>query len=79
LVTTAVDPHKRLNAVEVVDTHAVVLDRKVFAHSSAGFKELVGFARGWRRRQWRSRVADESPITAPLRPAGAAPAKPARA
>ena len=52
LVTIAVDPHKRLNAVEVVDSGAVVLDQRVFEHSTGGFKELMGFARGWRRRQW---------------------------
>ena len=51
-MTIAVDPPKRLNAVEVVDAYAVVLGQKVFAHSTRGFKELMGFARGWRRREW---------------------------
>ena len=46
LVTIAVDPPKRLNAVEVVDAYAVVLGQKVFEHSTGGFKELMGFAGG---------------------------------
>lgn len=52
LVTIAVDPHKRLNAVEVIDAGSVVLARQEFVHSTAGFKELMGFARRWRVRQW---------------------------
>ena len=36
LVTIAVDPHKRLNAVEVVDSRGVVLGQKVFEHSTGG-------------------------------------------
>jgi transposase len=52
LVTIAVDPHKRLNAVEVVDVRGVVLGQRVFEHSTVGFRQLMGFARGWRRRQW---------------------------
>jgi len=52
LVTIAVDPHKRLNVVEVVDGASTVLGRQQFDHSTAGFKELIRFARTWRRRQW---------------------------
>lgn len=51
-VIIAVDPHKRLNAVNVVDDRAQVLARKTFTHNSAGFRELMAFARGWRNRQW---------------------------
>jgi hypothetical protein len=51
LVTIGVDPHKRLNAVEVVDGRGAVLAQRVFKHSTAGFKELTGFARSWRTRQ----------------------------
>ena len=52
LVTIAVDPHKRVNAVEVIDTASVVLAREQFEHSTTGFRELMSFARKWRRRQW---------------------------
>lgn len=52
LVTIAVDPHKHINAVEVVDEMGNLLERKTFDHSTAGFKDLTGFARKWRGRQW---------------------------
>ena len=52
LVTIAVDPHKRLNAVEVVDEAGVVLAEQVFEHSTAGFRQLMALARSWRSRQW---------------------------
>ena len=52
LVTIAVDPHKRLNVVEVIDAASTVLATQQFEHSTAGFKELMRFARAWRRRQW---------------------------
>jgi transposase len=52
VVIIAVDPHKRLNAVEAVDEGGAVLAQQVFEHSTAGFKELTSFARTWRRRQW---------------------------
>jgi transposase len=52
LVTIAVDPHKHLNVVEVVDAASAVLACEQFEHSTAGFKELMGFARRWRRREW---------------------------
>ena len=40
-VWLAVDPHKRMNAVEVVDGPGAVLARRTFAHSTVGFKELL--------------------------------------
>jgi len=52
LVTIAVDPHKRLNVVEVIDAASTVLASQQFEHSTAGFKELMRFVCGWRRRQW---------------------------
>lgn len=52
LVTIAVDPHKRLNVVEVIDAASTVLACQQFEYSTAGFKELMRFARAWRRRQW---------------------------
>jgi hypothetical protein len=52
LVTIAVDPHKRLNAVEVVVEGGEVLAQHVFEHSTTGFRELTVFARSWRSRQW---------------------------
>ena len=52
LVTIAVDPHKRLNAVEVVDERGAILAQQVFEHSTAGFRALTGFARSWPSRQW---------------------------
>ena len=51
-VWLAVDPHKRMNAVEVVDGRGAVLARRTFAHSTVGFKELLVFGRGWRARRW---------------------------
>lgn len=35
-----VDPHKRINAVVVMNTKGKVLDRKQFANTTAGFREL---------------------------------------
>ena len=52
LVKIAVDPHKRVNAVVVVNAAGVVLARGTFAQSTSGFAELMGFARRWRRREW---------------------------
>lgn len=52
VVKLAVDPHKRINAVVVVDLSGAVLARGTFAQSTAGFAELMGFARRWRRREW---------------------------
>jgi len=52
VVKIGVDPHKRINAVVVVDGAASVLARGTFEQSTAGFTELMVFARRWRRRQW---------------------------
>ena len=51
-VVIGVDPHKRLNAVAVVDAKGEVLARQQFANSSGGFRELKQFARRWRQRSW---------------------------
>ncbi|MDP8976124.1 MAG: hypothetical protein M3N28_07160 [Actinomycetota bacterium] len=47
-----VDPHKAMNAVVVVNTKGKVLARQHFANTTAGFRELRGFARQWRPRTW---------------------------
>ncbi|HEY5185318.1 MAG TPA: IS110 family transposase [Actinomycetes bacterium] len=52
VVKIAVDPHKRINAVVVVDTSGSVLARGTFTQSTTGFAELMGFARRWPRREW---------------------------
>ena len=52
LVTIAVDPHKHINVVEVIDAASTVLACVQFEHFTAEFKALMGFARRWRRRQW---------------------------
>lgn len=52
MVKIGVDPHKRINAVVVVDAAGSVLARGTFAQSTAGFAEMMVFARRWRRRQW---------------------------
>jgi transposase len=52
VVKIAVDPHKRINAVVVVDPTGSVLARGTFAQSTTGFAELMVFARRWRRRDW---------------------------
>jgi hypothetical protein len=40
VVKIAVDPHKRINAVVVVDATGSVLARGTFAQSTSGFVEL---------------------------------------
>ena len=52
VVKIAVDPHKRINAVVVVDATGSVLGRSTFAQSATGFADLMGFARRWPRREW---------------------------
>ncbi len=52
VVKIAVDPHKRINAVVVVDATGSVLGRSTFAQSTAGFVDLMVFARRWPRREW---------------------------
>lgn len=51
-VVIGVDPHKRLNAVVVVNARGSVLARRTFENSSSGFRELRSFARQWRPRTW---------------------------
>jgi len=51
-VIVAVDPHKRMNAVNVVDERAEVLAREVFPNTSEGYRQLLCFARQWRQRRW---------------------------
>jgi transposase len=52
VVKIAVDPHKRINAVVVVDAAGSVLGRGTFAQSTDGFADLMALARRWRRREW---------------------------
>jgi transposase len=51
-VVIGVDPHKRLNAVVVVNAKGEVLARQQFTNSAEGFRELRSFGRQWRPRTW---------------------------
>ena len=51
-VVIGVDPHKRINAVCVVDSKGRVVGRQQFANTAAGFRELKAFWRQWRPRTW---------------------------
>jgi transposase len=51
-VVIGVDPHKRLNAVVVLNHRGKVLARRQFANTSDGFRELARFSRRWRPRTW---------------------------
>jgi transposase len=51
-VVIGVDPHKRMNAVCVLDGRGKVLAQKQFPNSAAGFRELKVFWRQWRPRTW---------------------------
>lgn len=51
-VIIAVDPAKRIHAVNVVDAKSQVLARRTFANTAEGFKELLRFGRQWRNREW---------------------------
>lgn len=51
-VIIAVDPAKRLHAVNVVNARSEVEARRTFANSSDGFRELLRFGRRWRHREW---------------------------
>ena len=51
-VIVAVDPHKRINAVSVVDDRAEVLAREVFPNTAEGYRQLLCFGRQWRQRRW---------------------------
>ena len=51
-VVVAVDPAKRIHAINVVTATGEVLARRTFPNSSEGFRELLRFGRGWRDRRW---------------------------
>lgn len=51
-VVIGVDPHKRLNAVAVLDSKGNVIARQQFPNSAGGFRELKAFWRQWRGRTW---------------------------
>jgi hypothetical protein len=51
-VVIGVDPHKRMNAVVVINGKGHVLARQQFANSAGGFRELKTFWRQWRPRTW---------------------------
>lgn len=51
-VVIGVDPHKRINAVVVLNTKGKVLGRAQFDNSASGFRELRRFSRQWRPRTW---------------------------
>ena len=51
-VILGVDPHKRLNAVVVLNMRGVVLARRSFTNTTEGFRELRTFSRPWRPRRW---------------------------
>ncbi len=51
-VVIGVDPHKRMNAVVVVNAKGKVLARQQFSNTARGFRELRTFSRQWRPRTW---------------------------
>jgi transposase len=51
-VVIGVDPHKRLNAVVVLNHRGKVLARRQFPNTSDGFRELAAFSHRWRPRTW---------------------------
>jgi transposase len=51
-VVIGVDPHKRLNAVVVVNAKGTVLARQQFPNTNDGFRALKVFWRQWRPRTW---------------------------
>src|SRR5215213_1449716 len=51
-VVIGVDPHKRIDAVVVLDKDGVVQARQAFGHTSAGFRELMKLARRFPERRW---------------------------
>ena len=51
-VMIGVDPHKRLNAVVVLNARGKVLSRRQFPNTAEGFRELRAFGRTWRPRTW---------------------------
>ena len=51
-VVIGVDPHKRIDAVVVLDEAGAVLARETIEHTSSGFRTLMGLARRFPRRTW---------------------------
>lgn len=51
-VMIAVEPAKRIHAVNVVNARSEVVARRTFANNSEGFRELLRFGRRWRCREW---------------------------
>jgi len=51
-VVIGVDPHKRINAVCVVDAKGRVVAREQFDNTAGGFRQLKAFWRQWRPRTW---------------------------
>jgi transposase len=51
-VVIAVDPHKRINAICVVDDRGEVLARETIPNTATGFRALLTLARRWRHREW---------------------------
>lgn len=51
-VIVAVDPAKRIHAINVVDASSTVLARTTFPNTAVGFRELLAFGRRWRNREW---------------------------
>lgn len=51
-VVIGVDPHKRIDAVVVLDQAGAVLARETIEHTSAGFGVLMALGRRFPRRVW---------------------------
>src|SRR3954447_19842613 len=51
-VVIGVDPHKRIDAVVVLDMSGAVLARETIEHTSSGFRTLMGLARRFPQRIW---------------------------
>jgi transposase len=51
-VVIGVDPHKRIDAVVVLDETGAVLAREIVPHTSAGFRTLMVLARRFPQRAW---------------------------
>ena len=51
-VVIGVDPHKRIDAVVVLDEAGAVLARETIEHTSSGFRTLMALARRFPRRTW---------------------------
>ena len=51
-VVIGVDPHKRMNAVVVVNAKGRMLARQQFSNTASGFRDLRAFSRQWRPRTW---------------------------